>query len=380
MKNIMIIAGEASGDLHAAKLVENVISKDPEINFYGIGGVHMRKAGVNTYVDSKDIAVVGLVEILAHRKIIFGALNKMRELISTNPPDLLILVDYPEFNLRLAKHAKQHGVKVLFYISPQIWAWRQYRVKKIKHLVDMMAVVFPFEEAFYLKHHVPVEFVGHPLVAEVKPSASKIELKHAFQLDEDKTVIGLFPGSRKSEIKRLLSIILQSARLLKQTHPDIQFVLPLANSLEQDDLQPWLDDYKDLGIKIIENRPYDVMHVSDLILTVSGTVTLEIALVGTPLVIINRVAALTYMLVHRMLKIDHIGLCNIVADKRIAPELIQYDATPDQIANTLASLLDNPQAMQVMRDELGAIEAKLGVGGGIEKISALTLKMLATTT
>lgn len=377
MKNVMIIAGEASGDLHAAKLVENVSQKEADIKFYGIGGVHMRKAGVHTYVDSKDIAVVGLVEILAHRKVIFGALNKMRELISTNPPDLLILVDYPEFNLRLAKHAKQHGVKVLFYISPQIWAWRQYRVKKIKHLVDMMAVVFPFEEAFYLKHQVPVEFVGHPLVAEVKPSASKIELKHAFQLDEDKTIIGLFPGSRKSEIKRLLSIILQSARLLKQTHPDIQFVLPLANSLERSDLQPWLGDYPDLDIKIIENQPYDVMHVSDLILTVSGTVTLEIALIGTPLVIINRVAPLTYLLVNRMLKIDHIGLCNIIANKRIAPELIQYDATPERIATTLSSLLDHPPTLQVMHDELATIEEKLGAGGGIEKISELTLRMLS---
>ena len=378
MKNVMIIAGEASGDLHGAKLVRNAKHKQADINFYGIGGEHMRAAGVHTYVDSKDMAVVGLVEILAHRKVIFGALNKMRELISSHPPDLLVLVDYPEFNLRLAAHAKKHGVKVLFYISPQIWAWRQYRVKKIKRLVDMMAVVFPFEAAFYVKHHVPVEFVGHPLVDEVKPSASKIELQQDFGLDQDKTTIGLFPGSRKSEIKRLFAIILQSARLLKQSHPNLQFVLPLSNTLDPGDLQPLLDEYPDLAIKVIRDRPYDVMHVSDLILTVSGTVTLEIALIGTPLVIINKVAAFTYMLVHRLLKIDHIGLCNIVANKRIAPELIQYDATPQRIAQTMSSLLDNPQTLQSMREELGSIEEKLGTGGGIEKISDLTLKMLAS--
>lgn len=377
MKDVMIIAGEASGDLHGAKLVKNVKGKQADINFYGIGGEHMRAAGVRTYVDSKDMAVVGLVEILAHRKVIFGALNKMREMITTKPPDLLILVDYPEFNLRLAAHAKKHGVKVLFYISPQIWAWRQYRVKKIKRLVDMMAVVFPFEAAFYLKHQVPVEFVGHPLVDEVKPSASKIELQHAFGLDADKTTIGLFPGSRKSEIKRLFAIILQSARLLKQRHPNLQFVLPLSNTLDPADLQPLLSEYSDLAISVIQDRPYDVMHVSDLILTVSGTVTLEIALIGTPLVIINKLATFTYMLVRRLLKIDHIGLCNIVANKRIAPELIQHDATPQRIAQTMSSLLENPQTLQSMHEELATIEKMLGAGGGIGKISDLTLKMLA---
>ncbi len=376
MKNVMIIAGESSGDLHAAKLVEKVKQQAPDIHFFGIGGERMRAAGVKTYVDARDMAVVGLVEILAHRKVIFGALNQMRDMISANPPDLLILVDYPEFNMRLAKHAKQHNVKVLYYISPQIWAWRQYRVKKIKRLVDMMAVVFPFEEAFYVKHQVPVEFVGHPLVNEVKASAGKEELIEQFDLDPHKTTIGLFPGSRKSEIKRLFGTILQSARKLKASHPDVQFVLPLANSLSMNDLQPWLDQYPDLHINIIQNRSYDVMAVADLILTVSGTVTLEIALIGTPMVIINKVATLTYLLFRRMLKIDHIGLCNIIANKRIAPELIQYDATPERIHTTLMSLLENKNALANMHQELKTIEEKLGAAGGIEKISELTLRML----
>ncbi len=376
MKRVMIIAGEASGDLHAAKLVTQAKKIRPEVEFFGIGGEHMRQAGVNTYVDSKDMAVVGLVEILSHRKVIFGALNKMRELITASPPDLLLLVDYPEFNLRLAEHAKKHNVKVLFYISPQVWAWRQYRVKKIKRLVDKMAVVFPFEEAFYLKHHVPVEFVGHPLVDEVKPSADKASLIGSFQLNKNKSIIGLFPGSRKSEVKRLLSIMLDSARLLKQSNPDIQFIMPLAHTLSLQDIQPWLDQYPDLDINVITQRQYDVMAVCDLILTVSGTVTLEIALVGTPLVIINKVATLTYLLVNRMLKIQHIGLCNIVADKRIASELIQYDATPQKIFETLSDLLSNPDKLQTMREELGQIEALLGAGGGIENIANLTLRML----
>ena len=242
----------------------------------------------------------------------------------------------------------------------------------------MMAVVFPFEEAFYVKHQVPVEFVGHPLVDEVRASADKTTLQHEFNLQPKLRTIGLFPGSRRSEIKRLLPTILESARLLKKSHPDVQFIMPLADSLGLDDLHACLGKYQELEIQVVQHRPYDVMAVCDLILTVSGTVTLEIALMGTPLVIINRVANLTYFLVKRMLKIKHIGLCNIVAGKRVAPEHIQFDATPQHIERTMARLLDDPEAMQQMRDELAKIEDKLGAAGGIGKMRDLTLRMLDT--
>jgi len=371
----MIIAGEASGDLHAAKIVSAVSAQRPDIHFYGIGGEKMREAGVDVKVDADEMAVVGLVEIWSQRKVIFGALNQMREEIHHNPPDLLVLVDYPEFNLRLAKTAKQHGVKVLFYISPQVWAWRQYRVKKIRQLVDMMAVVFPFEEAFYLQHHVPVEFVGHPLVNEVKASADRQTLRHQFRLDDTQAVVGLFPGSRRSEIRRLLDIILQSAEFLIQQQPNIRFLLPLAPGLKRDDIEPYLHKHPNLPIEVIADRAYDVMASCDVIITVSGTVTLEIALIGTPLVIINKVAWLTYLIVHRMLKIKHIGLCNIVADKRIAPELIQHDATPDKICNTTLGLLNDPSAQALMRQDLASIENLLGKKGGIENIARLVMTM-----
>ncbi|MGD8783973.1 MAG: lipid-A-disaccharide synthase, partial [Thioalkalispiraceae bacterium] len=285
MKRVMIIAGEASGDLHAGKLIRTTKQKAPDIHFYGIGGDNMRAAGAEILIDSREMAVVGLIEIWEHRKVIFGALKQMRDSISKNPPDLLILVDYPEFNLRLAKHAKKHGVKVLFYISPQIWAWRQYRVKKIKRLVDMMAVVFRFEEAFYLNHDVPVEFVGHPLVKEVKTSKDKAELLNDFGLVAGKPVIGLLPGSRRSEIKRLIRIILESARLTKQQLEQAQFILPLADTLDESEITPELEQYPELNIKVVKNRAYDVIASCDVVLTVSGTVTLEIALLKTPMVI-----------------------------------------------------------------------------------------------
>ena len=377
MKRVMIIAGEASGDMHAGKLISAVKEKNKEISFYGIGADNMRKAGAEVLVDSKEMAVVGLVEIWSHRKIIFGALDKMRDEITRNPPDLLLLVDYPEFNLRLAKHAKQHGVKVLFYISPQVWAWRQYRVKKIKHLVDMMAVVFPFEEAFYLKHNVPVRFVGHPLVNEVKPSNDKISLQREFTSDNSMPVIGLLPGSRKSEVKRLLGIILESAKLIKETINEAQFILPLADTLDEDDLQPLLDEHQSLNIKIIKNRPYDVIASCDVALTVSGTVTLEIALLKTPMVIINKVAWLTYALVHKMLKIDYIGLCNILADKCIAPEFIQYDATPEKISTQIVKILSDTAVRNDMVNELSNVEPMLGGEGGIDNIANLTIEMLS---
>ncbi len=373
----MIIAGEASGDLHAAKLVHAVQAINPQISFFGIGGSNMRAAGVNTLVDARDMAVVGLVEIWAQRKVIFGALATMRHILKENPPDLLILVDYPEFNLRLAKTAKQYGVKVLYYISPQVWAWRQHRVNTIRARVDHMAVVFPFEAAFYQQHNVPVTFVGHPLVDEVNASNDQTSLRHQFGIDTDKPVVGLFPGSRHSEIKRLFPIILASAKLLHQRYPHVQFLLPIAPTLNQDDLQPYLHGYTELNIRPVTERTYDVIHACDAIVTVSGTVTLEIALLGTPMVIINRVAWLTYTVVRRMLKISHIGLCNIVANKRIVPELIQNEATPENICTAVEKLLfDKPYRQQMIAD-LATIEKKLGEPGGINNVAKLAISMLA---
>ena len=373
----MIIAGEASGDLHAGKIISATKQKNADVHFYGIGGDNMRAAGAEVMVDSKEMAVVGLIEIWAHRKVIFGALNQMRDSITQDPPDLLILVDYPEFNLRLAKHAKQHGVKVLFYISPQIWAWRQYRVKKIKRLVDMMAVVFPFETEFYLKLDVPVKFVGHPLVNEVTPSKEKAALLDEFGLDSSQPIIGLLPGSRRSEIKRLIGIIFESARLTRSQIADAQFILPLADTLDESELTEVLEQYADLNVKVINNRAYDVIACCDVVLTVSGTVTLEIALLKTPMIIINKVAWLTYAIVSRMLKIKHIGLCNIVANKRIAPELIQHDATPDKISALLVEIVNKPELREKMVNELAEIEAMLGAEGGIDNMAELTLSMLA---
>lgn len=375
MKRVMIIAGEASADLHAGKLVQNVLSKDSSIQFFGIGGNDMRAAGVETRVDAAELAVVGLVEVLVHRKVIFAALHQMEDILVNDPPDLLVLIDYPEFNLRLARTAKENKVKVLYYIGPQVWAWRQKRVEIIRQRVDMMAVVFPFEENFYKKHNVPVKFVGHPLTDELVPADDIAQLKIDFGLQENKKIIGLFPGSRRSEIKRLLPIILQSAHQLSQRRDDIQFILPVASTLNRDDIKQKIAAYG-LEVKIIKSQSHEVIQVCDAIITVSGTVTLEIALFGIPQVVINKVAWLTYLIVKPMLKIPYIALCNIVAGEQVVPELIQQDATPVKIIHEVERYLDEPAHWKKTRESLLAIRSKLGSGGGIDRISDLLLQML----
>ena len=375
MKRVMIIAGEASGDIHAAKLVREVKQKNNDIQFYGIGGEKMVEAGVEALVDSADLAVVGLFEVLAHWNTISGALKKMQHLLRTDPPDLLVLTDYPDFNLRLAKTAKECGIKVLFYISPQVWAWRQKRVFKIKRLVDMMAVVFPFEETFYKKYDVPVKFVGHPLVDEIHVSAEQNVLRNEFLLDDDKPVIGLFPGSRHSEIKRLLPIIVESAQQIAKEQPNAQFIIPVASTLKEEDILPYFSGVE-LDMRIISQRSHDVMEVCDAVITVSGTVTLELALMKKPMVVINKISKFSYFFVSRMLKIKHIALCNIVAEKRVVPELIQNNAISTKITTTLLELINNKNKRDEIIAEFSTIEDKLTNESAKTELSDLLVEML----
>ena len=371
----MIIAGEASGDIHAAKLVREVNEKNTDIHFYGIGGQHMAEAGVETLVDSANLAVVGLFEVLAHWNTISGALKKMQHLLRTDPPNLLVLTDYPDFNLRLAKTAKECDVKVLYYISPQVWAWRQKRVFKIRNLVDMMAVVFPFEETFYKKYDVPVRFVGHPLVDEIHVSADQQTLRSEFLLDNDKPVIGLFPGSRHSEIKRLLPIIVNSAKEIIKKQPNAQFVIPVASTLKEEDILPYFNG-TEFDMRVISQRSHDVMTVCDAVITVSGTVTLELALLNIPMVVINKISKLSYYFVTRTLKLDHIALCNIVSNKRVVPELIQDDATYDKISKNLLNILNNKEERTRIMNEFSKTEKRLENKETKVELSEVLLDML----
>lgn len=372
---IMIVAGEASGDIYGAGLIRAVHQQDQAVSFFGIGGSRMREAGAETLVDSADMAVVGLVEVLKHFDVIAAAFLRLKKILLENPPDLLILIDYPGFNLRLAKVAKRAGVKVLYYISPQIWAWRQGRVKKIKQLVDRMAVILPFEALFYEKAGVPVSFVGHPMADMVAVACSRDEAASSFGLDPHNRIVGLFPGSRRSEISRLLPTVLGAARLLRKRFPDVQFVLPLASTLRDDDLAPWLADV-DLPITITRDRVHDLIRACDAVISVSGTVTLEIALVGTPLVIIYKLSPLTFQLAKRLVKVAYIGLCNIVAGELAARELIQDDASPEQIAAEIGQILTDSAYAVRMKERLALVRERLGGGGADERMAAIVMQLL----
>jgi lipid-A-disaccharide synthase len=374
-KRIMIIAGEASGDLHGSSLVREALALDPSLHFFGIGGSLMRSEGVDTLVDAREMAVVGLVEVIAHFPTIFRAFRKMENILKQNPPDLLILIDYPDFNLRLAKVAKSLGVEVLYYISPQVWAWRVGRVKKIARIVDHMAVVFPFEVPFYEKEGLPVTFVGHPLVDSVRPTRSREDAQELFGIDPHRKTVGLFPGSRKQEIRKHLPLLLDSARLLQARFPDLQFILPLASSLERADVSPYLDS-SGIDVNVIEGKGHDVIQVCDAIISVSGTVTLEIALLGVPMVIIYRVSPMTYQVGKRLIRVDHIGICNIVADERVVRELIQHDAEPSAIAEEIARILTDPSYADTIRSGLARVRKRLGGGGCSSRVARIVLEML----
>jgi lipid-A-disaccharide synthase len=374
-KRIMIVAGEASGDLHGANLVKEALKADPSLSFFGIGGSGMRAAGVTTLVDASEIAVVGLVEVISHFPVIYRAFTTLRKILENDPPELLILIDYPDFNLRLAKIAKKARVRVLYYISPQVWAWRVGRVKKIGRVIDRMAVVFPFEAPFYEKEGIPVTFVGHPLVDTVHPAMSRSEAQEAFGLDSGRKTIGLFPGSRRQEIKNLLPVILESAAVLLRRFPDVQFILPLASSLKRADIDPFLES-SGLDIIVVEGSGYDVMQVCDAIISVSGTVTLEIAMIGVPMVIIYKVSPLTYMIGRHLIRVDHIGICNIVAGERVVKELIQQDAVPDKIAAEITRILTDTEYAQSIKKRLGLIKTKLGSGGCSARVAEIAVKML----
>jgi len=371
----MIIAGEASGDLYGADLVKKALSLDPGLHFFGIGGVRMREAGVETLVDSAALAVMGLVEVARHFGAIASAFFKLKKILRDNPPELLILIDYPGFNLRLAKVAKQAGVNVLYYISPKVWAWKAGRIKAIAASVSRMAVIFPFEVPLYEQAGVPVTFVGHPLLDLVNVSLDHSAAAASFNLDPSRKIVGLFPGSRHNEIEKLLPTIIAAAVNLKKRFPDIQFILPLASTLQSDDIVPQLAA-ANLDVIITRERIYDVIRACDAVISVSGTVTLEITLIGTPMVIIYKLAPITYLLARRLVKIPHVGLCNIVAGELIVPELLQGEANPDGIAAEIARYLEDEKYSSSVREKLLAVRDSLGEPGAAERVAQLALQLM----
>ncbi len=338
MKRIFILAGEASGDLHAAELIKASLKINPQLQFFGMGGEKMRAAGAKIIVDNKDMSVIGIFELLRHAGVIYKAVRIIKKVIKHDKPDLVIFVDYPAMNLRLAKKTFRKNLKSLYFISPQIWAWKQKRIEIVKKCIDQLAVIFPFEVAFYQKHQVPAKYVGNPLVHEVKPTLSKEKCYDLFNLDSSKPVVALLPGSRGSEIKFNFETILQTAKKIQQSQPNTQFIIPLAAHFDETPLREQISTYS-LDIKLIKNQLYNILQISDAALSVSGTVTLEVALMGTPFAIMYKLNELTFRIAKKLVKIETIGLCNLVAGKMIAKEFIQSDANAENLSKEVLKLM-----------------------------------------
>lgn len=340
-----------------------------------MGGTSMRQAGVDVRVDSSAIGVIGLVEVLKHYSEIRNALKAMKKLVLQERPDLLVCVDYKEFNLKLAQFAKKQGIKVLFYVSPQVWAWRPGRVKTYGKAIDRMAVIFPFETSYYEAENVPVTYVGHPSVDKVRPLHDKEEDFRRFGLDKNKPVVGILPGSRMNEIRRMLPVMLSAVEELAAGNPDIQFLLPQASSVSDDVLQAYLEQ-SSAPINVIKGEPYDVIQCCDAVMTTSGTATLEIALLTVPMVIAYKLSGLTYWLGRLLVNINFIGLPNIIAGKAIVKELIQHDASAENLAAEIEHLLNDDEYRLVMVAELQAVKKQLGEGGGSVNMANLAWRML----
>ncbi len=373
--HVMVVAGEASGDQHAAAMVRALEDLSPGNRYTGMGCNALREAGVELVVDARRLAVVGLWEVIAQYREIRRALNVLKERLHSDPPDLLVLVDYVEFNLRLARAAKAQGIRVLFYVSPQIWAWRPHRVKRIGRVIDAMAVLFPFEVEVYRRYGIPVRYVGNPLVDSVKPSGSRQEIMTSLGLDPQRPVIGLLPGSRSGELRRHLPIIMETCRWLRARHPDIQWVMPLAPGVDiQSDITPHVD--ASLGIHQVIGQAHDVMSVSRALIIASGTATLEAALLKTPMAIIYRVSPITHAILKRMILIRDIGLANIVAEKRVVREFVQDEANAEQIGMEVERLLMDEAYHGEVVASLAEIRERLGEGGGSDKVARMALELI----
>ena len=374
-KQIMIIAGEASGDQRGAEVASTLLARDPNLKLYGIGGEHMRAAGVETLVDVSQLAVMGFVEVIVHLPRIMRIFKLTKNLLIERKPDLLILVDYPGFNLRLAKIAKKSGIKVLFYISPQVWAWRQHRVKKIAQVVDHMAVIFPFEKQFYQAHNVPVSYVGHPLTQKLKTKISQAEARTKLDIPLQHKMIALLPGSRESEINRILPELIKSTELISTQIANCIFYLAIASTIPTDAISKAIAS-SNSDIRIARGKTYDIISAADVVLTASGTATLETALLNKPMVIVYKVSALTAFIVRKMIKIPYVSLCNIVAGEQVVVELLQNDATAENIAQETLHILTNEKYREQMQEKLSHIEEKLGNLEAADNVANIALNML----
>lgn len=375
-QNILVVAGEASGDMHAAALIRELKRTNPNYRYYGVGGEKLRAEGVELYADSAAMAVIGLTEVFLKLPFIIKVMRRLTRSFEEKKPVAVILIDYPDFNLVLARKAHAAGIKVFYYISPQIWAWRKGRVKTMRRIVDKMAVILPFEALIYRSAGVDAEYVGHPLLDMIPPPCSQEEAIQTLGLRSGVKIVSLLPGSRPGEVERLLPVCLQAAEKM-QKQQELQFIIPLASTLSLDFVKRITKGYN-IQITILSNAIYDILAATDLAIVASGTATLEAGLMETPMIIIYRVSCLTYFFGKLFIRVKNIGLVNIIAGKAIVPELIQREANPQLLAELADQLLSDRNARAMMKIALSKIKDQLGAPGAAARAARLVANLLST--
>ncbi|MDP8292335.1 MAG: lipid-A-disaccharide synthase [Candidatus Orphnella occulta] len=367
MKRILIIAGEASSDMHAANLVKEIKSVKSDVSFFGLGGNRMKEAGVDIHENIVRLAFMGPGGLFKHYLQLKKIFNTLRDNLKQNPPDLAVLIDYAEFNLRVAKELKALGVPVVYYVSPQVWAWGLWRIKTIRRLVDKMLVFFKFEETLYKEHGVNVSFVGHPLLDMVKTTSKKEAILKKLGIEKDFKVIGLLPGSRESEIKNILPVMLESAKLILNTfNQKIRFVLPMAATVNKQYVKQRIKN-SGVDVIVVENDTYNAVSVCNCAMVTSGTATLETALLNVPMAIIYKANFLNYILTKHLIKLPYIGLVNVISGKHVVKEFLQYEATSEKIADYMKRLITDEKLIDKMKQEFLAIRLSLERPGAVTR-------------
>lgn len=355
---LLIVAGEASGDKHGANLVRAMRAERPDIEWevFGAGGGDMREAGVDLIADVRELAIMGALEVGRALGKFLNVFRQLCDAARTRRPDLVILIDWPEFNLRLAKKLHRDGHRVVYYISPQIWAWRSYRIHAIKRHIERMLVILPFEADYYAHRGVDVDYVGHPLLDSVKVTAPSAEFRNRHGLDAARPVVAMLPGSRHSEVKYILPPFLDAAKFLSRKRPELQFLLALAPTIARDDLIGELPD----SVKPVYGDTYNAVAAADLAVVASGTATLETAILGTPLIVVYRASALNWLLFRPLINVPYVGLPNLIAERKIAPELLQDQLNSGRLAQEITDLLDDRSRLNEQRLALSEVRCRLG--------------------
>jgi lipid-A-disaccharide synthase len=361
-KRILIVAGEPSGDLHASNLVQDLKKINPDIEFFGLGGTKSKDAGVDVIFDIAHLAIVGLIDVIKNIFTIGKVYKEVLAKLDSRKTDLAILVDYPGFNLRLAKELKKRNIPVIYYISPQIWAWGRDRIKIIQKCVTKMVVFFKFEEELYKTYNVDAAFIGHPLIETVKPKHDKPYILKKLGLSTGKTTIAILPGSRKSEISHLLQTLVGASKLINEELGNVQFVLSKHPSLPLSLYEKTIEG-SGLKIALAEGDTYDIVAASDFAIVASGTATLETSILGTPYVLVYRSDIVTYIAYKIVADIKNIGIANIIAGKQIVPELLQYDMTPEKVSAAVIDILTHEDKKSKMLSDLKDVRLSLGGPG-----------------